>query len=111
MPISAKKSVGNATRCPTKTKYFKKLLKNKNVKKNIIKMKKGQGRRQKMQKSVSMWEKVPKRPKKYNKKFLKVKKTEGSDICSKRPGKIDIEIKTIYGQKANSLVSISSILE
>jgi hypothetical protein len=37
MPISAKKkSVESATRCPTKTKHFKKLVKSKNVKKKYI---------------------------------------------------------------------------
>jgi hypothetical protein len=40
------KSVESATRCPTKTKHFKKLVKSKNVKKNIIKIKKWQGRHQ-----------------------------------------------------------------
>ena len=46
MPISAKKSVESATRGPTKTKHLKKLVKSKNVKKNIVKMKKWQGRHQ-----------------------------------------------------------------
>ena len=46
--------------------------------------------------------------KKYNKKFLKVQKTAGWVEVPKRPGKVDIEIKTIYGQKASPLGSTSS---
>jgi hypothetical protein len=36
-----KKSVESATRCPTKTKHFKKLLKSKNVNKKYNKNEKG----------------------------------------------------------------------
>ena len=39
------------------------------------------------------------------------KRLRGGIEVPKRPGKIDIEIKTIHGQKASPLVSISSILK